>query len=86
MKKTVRYAVDRREGSLLVLIPDDGTQKELLLDKNQYDFSVGDVLDVTFEDETVLDVCLQKEEAQARERSNRARLSALFAKGRKPKN
>ncbi len=85
MKKTVRYSVDRREGELLVLIPDEG-QKELLLRSSQYDFSVNDILDVTMDGETVLEVTLCKGETEGREKSMQTRLSALFAKGKKPKN
>lgn len=85
MKKTVRYSVDRREGELLVLIPDDG-QKELLLDRGQYDFAVNDILDVTMDGETVLAVTPCKKETDDRERSMKNRLSALFAKGKKPRD
>lgn len=84
MKNTVRYAIDRREGALLVLIPDEG-QKELLLDKNQYDLSVGDVVDVTFEGDAVASVSLCAEETERRKSSAHSRLAALFAKGKKPK-
>ncbi len=84
MKNTVRYAIDRREGAFLVLVPDEG-QKELLLEKNQYDFSVGDVVDVTLEEGAVVSVSLCEEETERRKNSARSRLSALFAKGKKPK-
>ena len=83
MKKTVRYSVDRREGALLVLIPDEG-QKELLLDASKYDFSVNDLLDVTLDGETVLAVMPCKKETDDRKESMKNRLSALFAKGKKP--
>lgn len=84
MKKNVRYAIDRKEGTLLVLIPDVG-QKELFLNKNQYDLSVGDVVDVTFEGDAVVSVSLCEEETERRNSSMHSRLAALFAKGKKPK-
>lgn len=83
MKKTVRYVVDRREGDLLVLIPDEG-QKELLLDAKKYSFRANDVLDVFLDGDTVLSVTLREGEADKREQAMKARLSALFAKGKKP--
>lgn len=83
MKKTVRYSVDRQEGDLLVLIPDEG-QKELLLDAKKYSFHTNDVIDIDLDGDTVLSVTLCEGEADKREQSMKARLSALFAKGRKP--
>ena len=83
MKKTIRFAVDRKEGDLLVLVPDEG-ERELLLDKNQFDFSVGDVLDVTLADGAPLSATLCKEETERRKSTSRTRLAALFAKGKRP--
>ena len=83
MKKIIRMSVDRQEGSLLVLIPDDGT-KEVHLDRSKYPLSVGDVADVTLQDDTVLSVVRCEEEKKARESDYSARLSALFSKGKKP--
>ena len=85
MKKTVRFAVDRREGSLLVLIPDEG-EKGLWLDQKQYGFSVGDVLDVTLDDDEILSASLCKEETEKRRSSAKSRLATLFAKGKQPGN
>lgn len=83
MKKTIRMSVDRQEGSLLVLIPDEGT-KEVHLDKSRFALSVGDVADVTLEGDTVLSVVRCEEEKKARESDYSARLAALFSKGKKP--
>lgn len=83
MKKTIRMSVDRQEGSILVLIPDEGA-KEVHLDKAEFPLSVGDVADVTLEDDTVLSVVRCEEEKKARESDYSARLSALFSKGKKP--
>ena len=83
MKQTIRFAIDRIEGAWLVLVPDEG-QKELLLEKNQYAFSVGDVLDVTLEGEEILSVARCEKETERRKSSGRSRLAALFAKGKKP--
>ncbi len=84
MKKTIRMSVDRQVGSLLVLIPDEGT-KELHLEKAQYPFSVGDVVDVTFLDGAVLSAKRCDQEKKDRENDYGSRLAALFAKGKKPK-
>lgn len=83
MKKTIRMSVDRQEGSILVLIPDEGA-KEVHLDKAEFPLSIGDVADVTLEDDTVLSVVRCEEEKKARESDYSARLSALFSKGKKP--
>ena len=83
MKKTIRMSVDRQEGSILVLIPDEGA-KEVHLDKAEFPLSVGDIADVTLEDDTVLSVVRREEEKKARESDYSARLSALFSKGKKP--
>jgi hypothetical protein len=83
MKKTIRMSVDRQEGSILVLIPDEGA-KEVHLDKAEFPLSVGDVADVTLEDDTVLSVVRCEEEKKARESDYSARLAALFSKGKKP--
>ena len=84
MKKTIRMSVDRQEGSILVLIPDEGA-KEVHLDKAEFPLSVGDVADVTLEDDTVLSVVRCEEEKKTRESDYSARLSALFSKGKKPR-
>lgn len=83
MKETIRFAVDRTEGTLLVLVPDEG-EKALWLDKKQYVFSVGDVLDVTLDGDAVLSVKLCKEETERRKSSAKSRLAALFAKSKNP--
>ena len=83
MKKTIRMSVDRLEGELFVLIPDAG-EKELCLTKGRFDISVGDVVDVTLLGDAVLSVSKCVEEAKAREADVSTRLSALFAKGKKP--
>ena len=84
MKETVRMVVDRREGSLLVLVADD-SERELHLAVGRFPIAVGDVLDVTFEDGEVISVLSLEKERDARAQKNRARLSALFAKGKPPK-
>ncbi|MBQ7406345.1 MAG: hypothetical protein IKA53_02040 [Clostridia bacterium] len=84
MKKTIRMAADRYEGERIVLIPDDGGDA-LILSRAEYTIAVGDVLDVTLEDGKVLDLSVCKDEKKRREDAARARLAALFAKGKKPK-
>jgi hypothetical protein len=83
MKKTIRMSVDRLEGELFVLIPDAG-EKELCLKKERFDISVGDVVDVTLLGDAVLSVSKCTKETKAREADVSTRLSALFAKGKKP--
>ena len=83
MKKTIRMSVDRLEGELFVLIPDEG-EKVLHLSKGKFDISVGDVVDVTLLGDSVLSVSKCAEEAKAREADVSSRLSALFSKGKKP--
>ena len=83
MKKTIRMSVDRLEGALFVLIPDEG-EKEIRLRKGDFDISVGDVVDVTLLGNTVLSVSKCQEETKARTSDMSTRLSALFTKGKKP--
>ena len=83
MNKTIRMSVDRLEGTLFVLIPDAG-EKEICLPKGQFDISVGDVVDVTLLGDAVLSVSKCTKETKAREADVSTRLSALFAKGKKP--
>lgn len=83
MKKTIRVSVDRAEGEILVLIPDEGNA-EIRLKKGDFDLTVGDVADVTLEDEKILSVQKCEEEKRARTQDMGARLASLFAKGKKP--
>ncbi len=83
MKKTVRACVDRQEGDLLVLVPDEGNAYIHLL-RAEYSLPVGSVVALTMEGDTVIDALLLPEETEARRQSNKSRLSALFAKGKKP--
>lgn len=83
MKKTVRACVDRREGDLLVLVPDEGNAY-LYLNAEEYPFSVGAVVSLTVDKDTVLCASVLKEESEERKKRNESRLSALFQKGKKP--
>ena len=83
MKKTVRAVVDRKEDTLLVLVPDEG-EEVYHVSKDAYDLSVNDVCDLTVEDGKVLSVTILKDETERRKSASKSRLSALFAKGKKP--
>ncbi len=83
MKKTIRMAADRYEGAFTVMIPDDGGEA-ILLPRADYGIAEGEIADVTLEDGRVLQVSVLRDETEKRMNENRSRLSALFAKGRKP--
>ncbi|MBQ8720177.1 MAG: hypothetical protein IJY65_04005 [Clostridia bacterium] len=80
MKK--RFAVDRIEGALAVLISDSDNEI-LTLPYEEYGLSVNDILDITLEGGKVLGIVRLENEKDARLKKNSARLSALFAKGKK---
>ncbi len=83
MKKTVRACVDRQEGELLILVPDEGNTY-IHLNANDFSFSVGTVVSLTMEGDRVISALALPEETEERTKKNRSRLSALFAKGKKP--
>ena len=80
MKK--RFAVDRIEGALAVLIAD--SDNEILnLPAEEYRLSVNDIVDVTFCGKEVEAVTPVESEKEKRLAANKAKLAALFAKGKK---
>lgn len=82
--KTIRAAVDRREGELFVIVP-DGDGESLHLSVNEYDIRIGDVLDLTLTEEgKIVSLTKNAEETEKRNSSAKSRLAALFAKGKKP--
>ena len=82
--KTIRAAVDRREGELFVVVP-DGDGESLHVSARDYDIRIGDVLDITLtEDGHILSLTKNAEETERRNSSAKSRLAALFAKGKKP--
>ena len=79
--QTVRCSVDRIEGKLAVLISDDDRVFHLNTDK--YELHVGDIFDLTIEGDVITSAVCRPEERNSRLESNKKRLSALFAKGKK---
>lgn len=79
--KSEKYAVDRIEGELAVLISDEGSI--LHLPKEKYSLKVNDLLLLTFEGDKLLSLEMLEVEKERRLEKNKSRLSALFAKGRK---
>ena len=80
MKK--RFAVDRIEGALAVLIA-DADNETLTLPYEEYRLAVNDVVDVEINNGKVEKIFRLDNEKSLRLEKNRARLDSLFAKGKK---
>ncbi len=80
--KIIRYSVDRLEGDVAVLIPDESKEK-LELSASKYGLSENMIVDITFDEERIVEVKNQPTVANERLERNKSRLSALFAKGKK---
>jgi hypothetical protein len=80
MKK--RFAVDRIEGTLAVLIA-DADNETLTLPYEEYRLAVNDVVDVEINNGKVEKIFRLDNEKSLRLEKNRARLDSLFAKGKK---
>jgi hypothetical protein len=80
MKK--RFAVDRIEGRLAVLIA-DADNETLTLPYEEYRLAVNDVVDVEINNGKVEKIFRLDNEKSSRLEKNRARLDSLFAKGKK---
>ena len=80
MKK--RFAVDRIEGTLAVLIA-DADNETLTLPYEEYRLAVNDVVDVEINNGKVEKIYRLDNEKSSRLEKNRARLDSLFAKGKK---
>lgn len=80
MKK--RFAVDRIEGALAVLIA-DADNEILTLPQEEYRLAVNDVVDVEINNGKAKIITRLDNEKDARLAKNRARLDSLFAKGKK---
>lgn len=80
MKK--RFAVDRIEGALAVLIA-DADNETLTLPYEEYRLAVNDVVDVEINNGKVEKIFRLDNEKSSRLEKNRARLDSLFAKGKK---
>ena len=80
--KNGKYAVDRIEGTLAVLISDaDCSVYHLPTDK--YSLKVNDVVMLEFDGDALASLRRLDEEKDERLKRNRERLNALFAKGKK---
>ncbi|MBQ2738104.1 MAG: DUF3006 family protein [Clostridia bacterium] len=80
----IRYSVDRAEGDILVLLPDDDSHAVLKLSRTAYPYSVNDVLDIELDGEgKVLSVTRCESERDERLKKNKARLDMLFNRGKK---
>ena len=77
-----RYAVDKVCDGVITLIPDDGGDI-LKLPLNDYDLSENDVVDVTEEGDSVIDVAVCREQTEARLNRSRSRLHSLFGRNKK---
>jgi len=82
LMKSGKYAVDRIEGELAVLISDeDGTS--LHLPWREHSLKVNDILLLDFDGDRLVSLKRLDGEKEERLKNNRSRLSALFAKGNK---
>lgn len=79
--KSGKYAVDRIEGELAVLISDGGTVVHLPL--SEHSLKVNDLVLLTFDGEGLISLKMLDGERDERLKQNKSRLSALFAKGKK---
>jgi len=80
----IRYSVDRAEGDILVLIPDDDSHAVLKLNRTAYPYSVNEVLDIELDGEgKVLSATRCESERDERLKKNKSRLEALFKRGKK---
>ena len=80
--KTLRYSVDRIEGGIAVLIPDEGKAK-LELSASVYAFKPNMILDITFDGNEIKKIKELPEVANERLEANKSRLHSLFAKNKK---
>ena len=79
---TKRYTVDRIEGSLAVLVSDEG-KHTLTLSAHEFGLHTNMTLDVTFDGERVVSVKEVEGESERRLSENTNRLHALFSKNKK---
>lgn len=77
---TRRYAVDRIEGRLAVLVADERGVADLHLDASEHGLCVNDIADCDFEGDRLVSLRKNPEERERRLASNRSRLRALFNK------
>ena len=80
--KNGKYAVDRIEGDVAVLISDDDGSY-LHLPRDEHALSVNDLVYLEFESDNLISLKRLDEEKEVRLNKNKSRLEALFAKGRK---
>lgn len=80
--KTLRYSVDRIEGALAILVPDDG-KSVIELPVSLFNFKVNMIVDVTFDNEKAVSITEVSGEADNRLAVNKSRLHSLFAKNKK---
>ena len=80
--KNGKYAVDRIEGDVAVLISDDDGSY-LHLPRGEHALSVNDLVYLEFDNENLISLKKLDGEKEDRLNKNKSRLQALFAKGRK---
>ena len=80
--KNGKYAVDRIEGDVAVLISDDDGSY-LHLPNDTHRLSVNDLVYLEFDDGSLISLKKLDGEKEDRLEKNKSRLQALFAKGRK---
>ena len=80
--KNGKYAVDRIEGGLAVLISDDDGSA-IHLPSDEHGLSVNDLVYLEFDNGRLSSLKRLDGEKEARLKKNKSRLEALFAKGRK---
>ena len=79
--KTLRYSVDRIEGELAILVPDEG-KSVIELPVSRFGFKVNMILDVTFDGEKIVSIKEVSDEQDKRLAANKSRLRSLFAKNK----
>lgn len=77
-----RYSVDSIVEGLAALIPDDGGDT-VHLEAEKYALSPNDIVDIVFEEGSVISLIKNEEEKERRLSSVKSRLHSLFKKNKK---
>lgn len=78
-----RYAVDRIEEGLAVLIPDKDGLEPLYLSAVEYGLRVNDIVDITEDDGNIVSLKMRDDIREERISSVKSRLQGLFKRGKK---
>ena len=81
--KTERYAVDRIEDGLAVLIADNDGVAALTLSADEYSLRVNDIVDITAEGDSIISLERRDDIRDERLASVKSRLQGLFKRSKK---